>query len=505
MREMFVLCAASFLLFYPIIGFTKGYHVSSIKEANTVGKHGDTVFIAPGTYETALKPLNSGKPGRYITYKGDGGAVTVTASGCGVDLKLRSYICIDGLSFIDINGPWVDMQEGSHHNVIKNCYMEGAVTWAGIAMKNASFNSFCNNYMKATCPCTEECMGSGQGGPHDLIYLVDGHHNLFEGNEMYDGIHDNIDIQDRNDGATNFNIIRNNFLSNKWHSNIDVWGVEYLLVENNTVVDGGEYHLSNYCSRSKRDIYAERFKHKGIMINTRFSVVRNNIVVNNGRGIEIHSAKSGKKYRWKCNAEHNRIYHNTVTGNQYGVRHNNTDQSIDNIFKNNILYKSILNEVFIFDGDGTPSTNRFICNSIYGSREQYSVSDEIIGNMAVECPLFVDENNRNYRLQAGSPLIDAGTWLTVTVNPGKKSKKMKVEDAGYFTDGWGLIEGDFIQLEGQAQKIRIEKIKYKTNTLILAKKTSWGKGTGIGINHEGHKPDLGAWEFNQEADKSLKK
>lgn len=493
-----IACAGLILFFNSTEGFSKEYHVSSIKEANAVGNPGDIIFIAAGTYETPLKPLNSGQPGKYITYKSNGGEVTITASECGVDLKSRSYVCIDGLRFIDVKGPWIDMQEASHYSVIKNCYMEGAVTWSGISMKGASYNRFLNNYMRGTCPCTDECLGSGRGGPHDLVYLVDGHHNLFDGNEMYDGIHDNIDIQDHTDGSTNFNIIRNNFISNKWHGNIDVWGVEYLLVENNTVVDGGESHLTNYCSRSERDIYAERWRHKGILINTQFSIVRNNIVVNNGRGIALFSAIHSKKYPWKCNAAENRIYHNTVTENQYGILHNNADPAIDNILKNNILYKNKQYEVSTFVGEGTPSTNHFISNNIYGSEEQYSPDDERISNMAIKDPQFVDTSNRNFHLKVGSPMIDAGAWLTITTNSGKKSKIIQVEDARYFTDGWELIEGDFIQLEGQSQKVRIEKVDYETNTLTLVKKISWDKGIGISIPYKGKRPDLGAFEASSE-------
>lgn len=472
------------------------FHVHSIEEANSVGKPGDTIYIAAGTYKTTLRPFQSGKSGEYITYRPVSGQVILTALDCGADLRSRSWICIDGLRFTDTNGPWINMQESSEHNIIQNCFMEGATTWAGITMKGASYNRILNNYMRATCPCTEKCLGQNRGGPHDLIYLIDSHHNLFEKNEMYDGIHDNIDIQDHRDGSSNFNIIRNNLFSNKWHANIDVWGIEYLLVENNMVLDGGEEHLTNYCSRSERDINAERHKHKGIHINTQFSIVRNNVVINNGRGIVIESAASGKKYPWKCNAVENRIYNNTVVGNQYGIIHNSKDPSVDNIVLNNILFQNKLYEISIFDGDGTSSTNRFVSNSIFGANEQYSFKDTRFDNLALDNPGFVNETERNFHLKDDSPAIDAGAWLTFTVGSGKKSKTLKVDDARFFTDGWDIIEGDYIQLEGQAVIAQIQYVDYETNTLTLSRKMKWADGTGIGLSYKGQKPDLGAFERN---------
>lgn len=480
------------------------FHVSSVKEANVAGAAGDTVFIATGIYSETLLPKQSGEPGKYITFLPEGGDVTIKGAETGIDLDNRCYIHIKGLRIIETTGAWVSMNSAnSHHNIIENCYMNGAFFWVGISMKETSYNQILNNTMIAVCPCTQECIVQGQGGPHDLVYLIDSHHNLFDGNKFYNGIHDNVDVQDHTNGSANYNIFRNNFSSNKWHANFDIWGVEYLLLENNMVVDGGESHLTNYCSRSERDIYAERNKHKGIHINTQFSIIRNNIVVNNGRGIAIVSASSDKKYRWKCDAVENRIYQNTVVGNQLGIVHNSTDPAVNNVVKNNIIFKSRQFEISIFDGTGTPSTNHFINNNILGVGEKYSLADERIDNMAVD-PCFVNEINRNFQLKEDSKMIDAGTWLTVTTNSGRKSKIMNVEDVRYFTDGWGLIEGDLIQLQGQSKKVRIEKLNYDTKTLTLSEKTTWKKGAGVALPYNGNKPDLGALE-SQNVNKNQKK
>ena len=45
----------------------------------------------------------------------------------------------------------------------------------------------------------------------------------------------------------------------------------------------------------------------------------------------------------------------------------------------------------------------------------------------------------------GSPCIDSGGFLTRATNAGQDSTDLEVEDAGYFFDGYGIVEVDLIQ------------------------------------------------------------
>jgi hypothetical protein len=69
-----------------------------------------------------------------------------------------------------------------------------------------------------------------------------------------------------------------------------------------------------------------------------------------------------------------------------------------------------------------------------------------------------------------------------------------VANAGYFTDGWGIITGDTIQLMGTTQRATITSVNYSTNTLTLNTSLSWTTNQGLALAYEGAAPDVGAYE-----------
>jgi len=69
-----------------------------------------------------------------------------------------------------------------------------------------------------------------------------------------------------------------------------------------------------------------------------------------------------------------------------------------------------------------------------------------------------------------------------------------VADAGYFFDGYGIVEPDLIQLEGQTQAVAIATVDYATNTLTLAEPLSWSAGDGVSLPYGGARPDQGRYE-----------
>ncbi len=470
--------------------------VSSISQANSAGNAGDIVYIQAGTYNQTLRPFNSGQDNQYITFRPCGGDVTITNTADGIDLTNRHHIRVDGLRIIDTTGSWVDMSTGSNHNIIENCYMRGATNaYTGINIDGGSnHNKVLNNILKSTCSCDSPC--TGVGGPNDLMHIWSASSNLVEGNEFHGGLHNAIGIHDRNQGTTNWNIIRNNLFNNRLHSNFGVQGVEYILIEGNTVIDGGEDHTTNYCG-TEGDRTKSREKHKGISFGTQYSIVRNNVAVNNGMGISL---ASGSTYGWQCISFDNRIYNNTITKNQHGIKHNSAvDPSLDNRIKNNIVYDNVRRNVSINDGNGPTSRNYFINNNIYDKGSQsdlYAENDKQINNIS-QPPGFVDENNRNFELQSNSAMIDAGDWLTTATNAssGTNRRQIQVADARYFMDGWDMIEGDLIQLQGQTQTARITNVDYNSKTITVNTDLNWTSGTGVSLAYNGNRPDIGAFEY----------
>src|SRR5262249_32684534 len=119
---------------------------------------------------------------------------------------------------------------------------------------------------------------------------------------------------------------------------------------------------------------------------------------------------------------------------------------------------------------------------------QYDVNGRAGDNLQ-----FVNIANRDFQLEATSPLVDKGGALTTATSAGATSTTLTVADAGYFHDGWGLIGGDQIKIGGNPP-VTIQRIDYGTNTITLAQPQSWASGAGVSLPYNGNAPDMGALE-----------
>lgn len=136
-----------------------------------------------------------------------------------------------------------------------------------------------------------------------------------------------------------------------------------------------------------------------------------------------------------------------------------------------------------------------------GSPEQMgrTYPDTFVGNLNQD-PQFMDLQAADFRLKAGSPLIDAGAPLTVTIRAGRDSRRMAVKDVRFFFDGFGIEgqTGDLVQLHGQSQTARVVGIDYAARTLGLDRPLSWAEGQGVSLAFAGRGPDVGAYEWRSE-------
>jgi hypothetical protein len=457
----------------------------TIGKANSVLQPGDTVYIRKGTYKETMRPLRSGKEGNYITYaRYNDEEVTITGVSHGANLVDRGYITIDGIRIINVSGNWVNMEPNGHHNIIKNCYMEEAGDYKGINMvDNANYNKILNNTLIGYC------------GPSDNIAIRGGSYNLIEGNNISYGTHNSLAVYHRPTkyDQTKYNIVRNNFIRNKWHGAMDIEGSEYNLIENNTVVDSGEDYKNNSCG-TERDRSMSRNQHRAIKLNTRYSIVRGNTLINNGYGFSLTSYDSSDE---RGDSRDNRIYHNSLYKNYRGLKASNYGYPATyNIIKNNIFYEQRGTELDIGSSDG--ENNYFINNNILGGEIRKGSGNIFTDNLALN-PKFVkevpdpDASGSDLHLQPHSPMIDEGAFLTKTTSSGSGAT-IQVENATYFMDGWGIIAGDVIQLEGQTKIARIKNVNYDNNTITIDQSISWNQGQGVSLAYNGSAPDIGAHE-----------
>ena len=103
--------------------------------------------------------------------------------------------------------------------------------------------------------------------------------------------------------------------------------------------------------------------------------------------------------------------------------------------------------------------------------------------------------NGDFRVKPGSLCIDAGSVLTKTKKTGKGAS-IEVEDALFFTDGYGIIEPDIIRVN--ADQVEIVKVNYETNTITIDRTISWERGAPVSLDYKGKAPDIGAFEFGED-------
>jgi hypothetical protein len=154
------------------------------------------------------------------------------------------------------------------------------------------------------------------------------------------------------------------------------------------------------------------------------------------------------------------------------------------------------------------------CTSVWG--HQYGggpfLSDPGNKNANPNFVSYVSPGNtsNDYHLQAGSPAIAAGTFLT-TVAAGDSSSgtSLIVSDATYFQDGFGLsnpystVQGDCIAVGTASNHVCVTAVNYATNTLTLSSPISRSDGQGVYLYSKsdgtqvlnGSAPDMGAHPY----------
>jgi len=464
----------------------------TIAKANATLQAGDTVYIREGTYRETVWPADSGVEGAFITYaRYQDEEAVITGVELALNLDNRHYIVIDGLKLLDLGKQWVSMHDRCTHNIVRNCTMRGAGGWGGIGMSNAEYNKILNNTLTATPTM----------GPDDAFTCRDVRYNLFEGNYFGLGRHNAFTIHGKGT-ETYKNVVRNNLIWNPWHNCLAVTkGVDRLLIEGNIILDSGERQAENIHG-TERDRTMRRQDHRGARLGGERIIFRRNVMINNG-SFQMDSATGAP-------CIHNRVYNNTFNRNYAALGSSSTQRVYGNVFKNNLWLNSrhgirakfgagrenhFINnnfmacEVNLRSHSDTGKPGRFMPLSWFqdGNHPKFWY-----GNVELD-PQVADEEMRDLHLKPTSPMIDAGAPLTETTDAGSGTA-MPVKDAGYFMDGWGIVEGDLIQLQGQPTRGRIVSVDYDGNTLTLDTALTWEDGQGVSLAYEGKAPDIGAYE-----------
>lgn len=461
----------------------------TIKQANQMVSPGDNVFIRAGTYtensghSAIIDPRMSGSASNYITYKNYNGE-NVVIGGVYQPILLgypgswtRDYIIVDGIKVDGVSQASSPIDIFAfvygNHNIIRNCVMQytriNSDWWKGIYVApGSSYNQIINNTIRYVGTLDPTNQGANIG---DSIWS-DGDHTLIEGNNISYCGHDCLLLRGSYSIARNNDLHSHRGRTSAIHS--DGTSNAHLVFENNIVRDSGGF-TPGPCAAY------------GMQADSAYQIIRNNLFYNNhGHGLELWGMAGAGT------SKNSRVYNNVMFGNGnningdvpqnegYGIDLNfisetNIGDFSGIMMKNNILYK-----------------NRYVGVNYKGSTDP-SRHFEINNFEDTDgTPAFINEASYDFHLNSNSACINKGAWLTTTTNAGSGTS-IPVVDAGYFIDGFGIVDGDIIQLQGQTQTARITNIDYNNNIITVNTSLTWS--SGVALSYSGSAPDIGAYEY----------
>lgn len=488
---------------------------NTIGMANSSLSAGDTVFIRAGEYREVIKPTRSGSKDSFITYSGylnENPVITDSPGNTAIVLTSRSYIKIQNLKVDGKNlrpnanlDDWIIIDNG-HYNVIQDCTLQYA-TDDGITLTNATHNQIINNTMDGAGHFDVDTVGIGE----IISFRNSSNHNLFKNNTTARGGHNILLVVD-----SSFNAIVSNTFDNQWTT---TGGYRSVVLKGSNVAYGWNLFEDNILTGTLEA--ADGNATAAMDVEGKGQIIRRNFFFNNAEHAISGSARIGKTV-----IVDNYIYNNTFYDNggpelEWREYASTTELISGNVFKNNIGFKNRqdpmnanLDTNIHLALNSNMGGNTYISNNLMKANpgdanvrikfaSKVSLSDaqtaypSNFSKNIQKDPGFVSQNpskRNDFQLLADSNCIDAGDFLTTTTSA-SSGTLISVDAAGYFTDGFGVMAGDLVQV-GSNAPVQIKKVDYSRNLITVNKDISWNKGDGVSLPYSGSAPDIGAIEHN---------
>jgi parallel beta-helix repeat protein len=528
---------------------TKESPFKTIQKAASAAYAGDVTLIQAGIYYEDVKPLRSGKPGKYITYQnmGDGEVIidaeNGTRGGC-IEIDNKGYLQFIRLTVRGANSyeNWpragISMTDGANHIILDkitayNNYVGimahgGETPLSFITVKNSKTFSPVNNTGNIHYGILfyKKVLSSKIINNHVAYTLPEDQSYGIEISTDYPGVQDN--------GARQISVIGNEVDHNE-SQGIHTWNAVGVLIRGNYLHDNGatgiqiengseNIVIENNLSENNAQKY--EFEAGAWIDDTKNAVVRNNILRKNKIGLTITDSErviihDNFIYLNNRGAENlynvagaivdgsdanisitqNTFYKNGVTGMERGAVNfafsNHTCADI--VFKNNIVAQTVNRVDFLQD-----SCSDFVSdfNDFYNTRPTafewnlkrvgwatYRTISKQDAHSLTKNPLFANPSTFIFSLKPTSPLIGKGAILARAVSSGSGNTVI-VTNAGYFSDGFGIGTGDLIVVGGNL--VSIIAIDYAKNSLTINRTISWNKNDAISFPFTGMAPNMGA-------------
>jgi hypothetical protein len=518
-----------------------GTSACSLSTANSNASAGDTINLMSGTY-AGIEPINSGTSLNKITWQEGSGQTAIL--NCtepdpigqftwGIYLNGVSYHIIDGIDVDCQYGndrKWIQMNYGAHHNEIRNLTMKRAarnVGNNGVHIKDSNGNGSTHNWIHHCTLYDAGYINSSNCQDEGAVMKIANYnedynsgYNTIEHNIMYWGGHHVIET------FSPYNIIRNNIIHNEGFMDHDPAGCDPETQGRPPDSNGlwGNRGIQIYDGQSRDGLYnlieGNRIGHAAPAPD---SNGYNNLVLTSPKNIARYNTIFGAheknihlKQGGSADSENNRIYNNTILGDEGGPTPSGiffSDASDNNVVKNNIFYNNGRDMGRKWGGNTTANNWCTVAGSEVGC--------DYGGD-----PLFVDTTSTDptsttqpdLTLQTTSGAIDQGTYLTQANGSGSNSTTLVVDDALFFQDGsWGSslanTQADWIAIGTVDNTVQINSINYSTNTITLSSPKTWSDNANIWLYKDsdgtivlyGSAPDIGAHESSTpEAPKNLR-
>jgi hypothetical protein len=470
----------------------------TITKANQTLVAGDTVFIKQGIYSSYISPVASGASGRPITYQNySNDVVSVQNAAYGVWLSGKSWITVQGINFTNLDHQMI-LENSATHNVIAYCNFVGYRNFTTYDGSRIWLQSNYNWIHHCVFGVWGYCSGGvATGGVLEIGYddgdsTYPGNYNLLEYNTIYDGGHHTLGVHG------NHNVIRSNYTYNAaWTAGKGARGLYmngYAAYCNRNLIEGNKIGYTY--------VPCDVFGANGAQVSTEWNIFRKNYFYYNNLAALQFSVTDN----YHSGPNYNYVYNNTFMDNGWQTDSGQDDPQraqisfmdwassftvVSNVIKNNLFYDAPR----LYGYNGTTANNQVFANNYNGDAS---------GN-----PGFVnathtqgspqDASYPNLSVIASSPVINAGGALTTITSASGSGTSFVVADPNYFMDGWGIIQGDQIQLVGTTQRARITSVNYSTRAIMLDTTLNWTQGQGVSLPYEGTAPDIGAFELGSGA------
>jgi len=343
----------------------------SFKQAIGLLQPGDTLYIRGGTYTEQLDfqgPNKSGTANGWITVAGYPGETVISQFAGGIAYSYgpikargnRGYFIFENLILDGINGAYssgLQIRDGNHHFILRN-----------VEFKNFQMSAMmikASNVQIINCKIHDSVVDTVQDPPSRRygIYLSSGDTVIIEGNNIYNNPGGGITVYP---GPVHNAVIRNNVIHhNNWMANSNVPGIQLSPVLDHPTANGN-----------------------GVIDGTQ---IYNNVVHSNCVNQPTGSKPCGG-IEISNGATNTKVWNNTVYGNKgYGIRvaSGSNGPTVNTVVQNNIVFENASGQIM----------NTGV--------------DSIITHNLTTDPKFVKVETFDFRLQARSPAIDAGTDLNM--------------------------------------------------------------------------------------------